>query len=201
MSSDETTAKLVDKIINSKLSEENSKAVKSVSPDIDNDELTVNALTIAGQIKSAIDGNTKAFIELNKLSKKKQNKMGKPKKFENGEELISLFRDFCNSIKESGYTQIPNQSNFCRWLENNYEPINRRTIYNSLNRYFPSIKKEFEQLQGDLIAEGAMLNKWNSTMSIFALKNWCKWTDKPQTDTDTEMLNKLDAVLDKINGD
>lgn len=130
-----------------------------------------------------------------------KNKGGRPKKFESDSELIQLFSLFCKEIKDNEYKEIPNQTNFCEWLTVNFDGADRKTIYNALNKYFPAIKKEFEQLQGDLITEGAMLNKWNSTMSIFALKNWCKWTDKPQTDTDTEMLNKLDAVLDKINGD
>lgn len=107
---------------------------------------------------------------------------GQPKKFENGKELIKLFNEFCAEIPENGYTEIPSQTCFCRWLEKNYTKVDRRTIYNSLNKYFPTIKKDFENLQSDVIAQGGMLGKYNPTMSIFVLKNWCKWGDKVDTE-------------------
>ena len=46
------------------------------------------------------------------------------------------------------------------------------------SEYFPTIKKEFEKLQSDTITTGGMLGKYNPTMTIFALKNWCNWKDK-----------------------
>ena len=77
---------------------------------------------------------------------------------------------------------IPSQTSFCRWLAKNYKKTDRKTIYNSLNKIFPEIKKEFDRIRGDVIAEGAMLGRYQPTMSIFALKHWCKWTDTPETE-------------------
>ena len=122
---------------------------------------------------------------------------GQPKKFKSGNELIDLFNEFCQDVKEQGFTSIPSQTNFCSWLSKKYKSIDRRTIYNSLNLYFPNIKKDFEKLQGDIIAEGGMLGMYQPAMSIFALKNWCKWKDKHEDD-DKQMLDKLDEVLAKI---
>lgn len=110
---------------------------------------------------------------------------GQPKKFSNGKRLIELFRAFCDEIVEHEFTRVPNQTNFCKWLEKNYSSVDRKTIYTSLNKYFPSIKKDFEQIQSDIIAEGGMLGHYQPTMSIFALKNWCKWTDKQEVDVST----------------
>lgn len=124
---------------------------------------------------------------------------GQPKKFRNGKQLIGLFRDFCDEIVFNDFSNVPNQTNFCRWLEHNYESCDRRTIYNALNKYFPTIKKDFEQIQGDVIAEGAMLGHYQSTVSIFALKHWCKWSDNPTPDDD-EAFEQLDKVLDEIGG-
>lgn len=101
----------------------------------------------------------------------------KPNKFESGEYLIELWRKFCNSIVENEFNTVPTQTAFCRWLEKEYEKTDRKTIYNSLNKIFPSIKKDFEQLQSDVIMQGGMMGKYNPTMSIFGLKNWCGWSD------------------------
>ncbi len=104
-------------------------------------------------------------------------KRGHPKTFETAEQLIGLWSDFCNEIVKNDYNLVPTQTAFCRWLSENYKDTDRRTIYNSLNIYFPNLKKEFEQLQSDIIMQGGMLGKYNPTMSIFGLKNWCGWGD------------------------
>lgn len=119
-------------------------------------------------------------------------KRGQPKKFSSGEELISLWNDFCNEIIDNGFEKVPTQTAFCRWLAENYDAVDRRTIYNSLNEYFPTIKKEFERLQSDTIMTGGMLGKYNATMSIFGLKNWCNWKDKAEVEQDnTGVLETL----------
>lgn len=113
----------------------------------------------------------------------------KPNKFKSGDQLIDLFSAFCRDIEDNGYKVVPTQTAFCRWLEDNFEKTDRKTIYNSLNKIFPSIKKDFERLQSDTIASGGMLNKYNATMSIFGLKNWCGWTDKVEnTNTNTDNI-------------
>jgi hypothetical protein len=49
-----------------------------------------------------------------------------------------------------------------------------------------------------------MLGRYNSTMSIFALKNWCKWTDKQEVTQETKLAvtdNFLDALSDSAAED
>lgn len=128
----------------------------------------------------------------------------KPNKFESGEQLISLWNDFCNEIIDNGFDKVPTQTAFCRWLAEHYEETNRKTIYNSLNKIFPTIKKDFEKLQSDTITTGGMLGKYNPTMTIFALKNWCNWADKPENENEekqemqTELLKAIKkAVTDE----
>ena len=128
----------------------------------------------------------------------------KPNKFESGEQLISLWDDFCNEIIDNGFDKVPTQTAFCRWLADNYEETDRKTIYNSLNKIFPTIKKDFEKLQSDTITTGGMLGKYNPTMTIFALKNWCNWADKPENENEekqemhTELLKAIKkAVTDE----
>lgn len=104
-------------------------------------------------------------------------KRGQPKRFESAEQMIALWSDFCNEIVQNEFSTVPTQTSFCRWLSVNYQDTDRRTIYNSLNKYFPALKKEFEQIQSDVIMQGGMMGKYNPTMSIFGLKNWCGWSD------------------------
>lgn len=105
---------------------------------------------------------------------------GQPKRF-NGEQLIELFDSFCSEIEASGFDRVPSQTEFCRWLTVHYAKTDRRTIYNTLNKYFPDLKKDFERLQSDTITKGGMLGRYNVTMCIFALKNWCGWGDNGKT--------------------
>lgn len=113
----------------------------------------------------------------------------KPTQFTSGEALISLFYDFCNAVRAGKYRKVPTQTEFCSWLAENYKKTDRKTIYNTLNKIFPEVKKEFERLQGDVIAEGAMLKKYQPIMSMFALKNWCGWRDKSPEEVDIVQIN------------
>ena len=121
----------------------------------------------------------------------------KPNKFESGEHLIELWRQFCNRIVENEFNTVPTQTAFCRWLEKEYEKTDRKTIYNSLNKIFPSIKKDFEQLQSDVIMQGGMMGKYNPTMSIFGLKNWCGWSDSGRVVTGRYDEEKAEDALSK----
>ena len=110
------------------------------------------------------------------------NGRGHPKSFSSGEELISLWSDFCEDIVTNGFVTVPTQTAFCKWLSEHHNAVDRKTIYHSLNEYFPAIKEAFERIQSDTIMTGGMLGKYNATMSIFGLKNWCNWKDKSEVE-------------------
>lgn len=119
---------------------------------------------------------------------------GQPKRFESEEQLVALWSDFCDEIVTDEFETVPTQSAFCRWLSANYKDTDRKTIYNSLNKYFPKIKKEFEQIQSDVIMQGGMKGKYNPTMSIFGLKNWCGWSDSGRIGTTYDGGKTEDAL-------
>lgn len=119
---------------------------------------------------------------------------GQPKKIKSGKQLIDLWTSFCEYIRDAEYSIAPTQTDFCRWLSKEFDSCDRRTIYNALNKYFPTIKGEFERIQADTITSGAMLGRYQPTMSIFALKNWCKWTDKQEVTQFTVDDVKQDAL-------
>lgn len=122
---------------------------------------------------------------------------GQPKRFESAEQMIALWSDFCNEIVQNEFNTVPTQTAFCRWLKEKYADTDRKTIYNSLNKYFPSIKKDFEQLQSDVIMQGGMMGKYNPTMSIFGLKNWCGWSDSGLVTTGRYDEEKAEDALSK----
>lgn len=105
----------------------------------------------------------------------------KPNKFESAEQFIELWQNYCNEIIENGFKEAPTQTAFCKWLADNYQETDRRTIYNTLNKIFPDIKKDFERIRSDTVMMGGMLGKYQPTMSIFGLKNWCGWKDTGDT--------------------
>ena len=127
--------------------------------------------------------------------------MGRMKKFKSGNELVELFDEFCRDIVTNKYNRIPSQTEFCNWLEARYDKTDRKTIYNALNKYFPTVKKDFERLQSDLIAQGGMLGWYKNTMSIFVLKNWCNWTDKSTDDDGNTAEDRIAGKLVEIFGD
>ena len=122
---------------------------------------------------------------------------GQPKRFESAEQMIALWSDFCNEIVQNEFNTVPTQTAFCGWLKEKYAGTDRKTIYNSLNKYFPSIKKDFEQLQSDVIMHGGMMGKYNPTMSIFGLKNWCGWSDSGRVVTGRYDEEKAEDALSK----
>ena len=76
---------------------------------------------------------------------------GKTKKFENGEQLLELWFEFCDEIEKSGYKVIPSKTAFSKWLCGKGKGCDRRTIYNALNIYFPNIKEDFNNIRADIM--------------------------------------------------
>ena len=66
---------------------------------------------------------------------------------------------------------------------------------------FPNIKKDFEAIRADTIAEGTMLGRYQPTMSIFALKNWCKWTDKADVTVSEKKEGQLADLIEGLKED
>lgn len=131
----------------------------------------------------------------------KKKEFKKPKTF-TADSLIDLFRAFCEEIEERDYYTMPTQTAFCKWLRDAYRETDRKTIYNSLNRYFPGIKSEYDRILSDTVVNGVAKGKYRDSISIFALKNWCKWSDR-QDITAAATVAQVDdadkAMMDKIS--
>lgn len=128
---------------------------------------------------------------------------GQPKRFESGEQLIALWYEFCAEIVEDGYKIAPTFTEFGKWLAVPLDETDRKTLYNALHKYFPEVKSVVEGARADVVAQGTMLGKYQPSMSIFALKNWCGWTDRMETQNenrnyDMGVVEQIEeAVLEK----
>ena len=128
------------------------------------------------------------------MTKKKT--AGRPTTFKSGDDVLNLFTEFCEDIHRTDKSiYIPSKTDFCLWLKNEKSiDCDRRTLYNTLNKYFPDIKKEFDAVRADTLVNGGMRGKYQPTMTIFALKNWCGWADKSEEKED-------DGVTVVLSGD
>lgn len=122
---------------------------------------------------------------------------GRPKKFKNGDEILNMFEEFCNEIRlnaESRY--IPSKTDFCLWLRQE-KKINcdRKTLYNSIEKYFPDIEKRFDEIRANALVFGGIKGMYQPTMTIFALKNWCGWSDKKEEKVDTSLTVTMNEEL------
>ena len=131
----------------------------------------------------------------------KKKEFKKPKTF-TADSLIDLVGEFCAEIEDRDYYTMPTQTAFCRWLGNRYRATDRKTIYNSLNKYFPGLKSAYNQLLSDTVVNGVAKGAYRDSISIFALKNWCKWSDR-QDITAAATVAQVDdadkAMMDKIS--
>lgn len=121
---------------------------------------------------------------------------GQPKRFDSGEQLITLWNDFCAEIVEDEYKIAPTLTEFGKWLSVALDETDRKTLYNALYKYFPEVKSVVEGIRADVVAQGTMLGKYQPSMSIFALKNWCSWTDR--LETQNQNMNFDMGVVDQV---
>ena len=124
---------------------------------------------------------------------------GQPRVFRSGAHLFESIAAFCDDIIEQGYTVLPSKTEFCRWYAGRYKrKINRRTVWMAMDVYSPAVKAAVNELISDVLAQGAALGFWNSTITIFVLKNWCHWSDKqedrPSDDLDVK-LRTIDELI------
>jgi len=117
---------------------------------------------------------------------------GQPKKFKKKEfeDFVLEYFDKIYNAQTEDSADIPTFYGFFQYVSK-IRPCSFHTVRRCFDEYWADIKKDFEEIRADLLVRGGSLGKYNSTMVIFALKNWCNWADKK------EVKNEID---DKANG-
>ena len=133
------------------------------------------------------------------------NKRGQPKTFAKQEfkDFVFEYMEFIYDKQENSVKDTPTFYGFYRFVREKKE-CSYHTIRRCFDEYWADIKKEFEDIRADLLSRGAIIGIYNPTMTIFALKNWCKWADKPENENEekqemqTELLKAIKkAVTDE----
>lgn len=67
------------------------------------------------------------------------------------------------------------------------------------SEYFANALKIAKEIQESRIAKGGLTGKFNSSMTIFALKNVAKWRDKiEEKETTPELLQKYSEMIEGL---
>ena len=102
------------------------------------------------------------------------NKIGRPLKYKNKEEIDQAIRAYFERCEETGKPLT--MSGLAVWLD-----MDRRSLVNYGNReeFFLSIKRARAMIEAST-EERMLMNELNVTGAIFSLKNNYGWVDKPE---------------------
>ena len=119
---------------------------------------------------------------------------GQPKKFKKQEfeDLVFEYFDTIYSMQKEDEAEIPTFYGFFQYVSK-VRPCSFHTVRRCFDEYWADIKKDFDQIRTDLLVRGGALGKYSTAMTIFALKNWCKWKDNP--DKSDKQESKLEIKL------
>ncbi len=127
---------------------------------------------------------------------------GQPKKFTKEQfknYVITYFeRLYDGQNDKDAVSEPPTFFGFYRYV-NEITNCSYHTIRRCYDEYWADIKKEFEELRADLLIRGSSMGRYNATTAIFALKNWCKWTDKQEVVQETN-IGLSDGFIEALNG-
>ncbi len=93
------------------------------------------------------------------------------------QELTELWRLFCGEIVENKYTIVPTVTEFVQFVARR-KAAEVEDVARAVERHFPDARQAVERMRADVVSQGSMLGKYQSTMSVLAIKNWCGWADK-----------------------
>lgn len=111
------------------------------------------------------------------------NKVGRPLKYKNKEEIDQAIKAYFERCEESGKPLT--MSGLAVWLD-----MDRRSLVNYGNReeFFLSIKRARAMIEAST-EERMLMNELNVTGAIFSLKNNYGWVDKQEIKEETD--NKI----------
>lgn len=132
---------------------------------------------------------------------------GQPKVFEEQEFKNFVFQ-YLNEICQSqsgDNPDIPTFYGFYNFVKEKKE-CSYHTVRRCFDEYWADIKKDFQDVRSDLLVRGGMLGKYQPTMTIFGLKNWCGWGDSgrvadygTEVEEDDPLTKSLKEEAERLN--
>lgn len=145
---------LVSLMLDSKPTEKQAAALLKNFPDLEGEDLTIASSMVAGQIKSAINGNTKAFLALNELNNK-----GKAKD-DNREwtipitditiDYVELYRAIHKAFKDGSLREIISKGGRGSIKSNFWAAVAEETIYNDPQAHVVFTRRYKTDLRGSV---------------------------------------------------
>lgn len=127
---------------------------------------------------------------------------GQPKKLnrELFEQYVFEYFEYIYNSQTNGNADVPTFYGFYMFVKEK-TPCSYHTIRRCFDEYWADTKKEFENIRANLLVRGTSLGKYQPTIVIFALKNWCSWSDRPNEATviiDDTTRNEVVTLVDNI---
>ena len=167
---------LVSLMLDSKPTEKQAATLIKNFPDLEGEDLTIASSMVAGQIKSAINGNTKAFLALNDLNNKGQ------KTDDNREwtipitditiDYVELYRAIHKAFKDGSLREIISKGGRGSIKSNFWAAIAEETIYNDPQAHVVFTRRYKTDLRGSVynqfiktVTRHDRLDDWEFTTS------------------------------------
>lgn len=122
----------------------------------------------------------------------KKKSQGQPRAFRSARHLVEWFDQYCEELERDEFRAVPTFTGFARWCRDvKGSKVSRRTLYSAIREYYPEVRDELEDLRADTLVSGAARGDYAASVTIFALKNWCRWTDRAEP----EQAHEVQVVL------
>ncbi len=89
-------------------------------------------------------------------------------------QMLGRFEEFLKKVEACGYEIVPTISSFADFM------LHSRAEVRQWFSEHPTASTQMRDMCADTIASGAMLKKYDSRITGFALKNWCGWKEVPK---------------------
>lgn len=148
-----------------------------------------NPLNLEDKDLSREAKNTWAYIysKRDNLKDSIEHSHGQYKSLQGGEEVLDAMEGFCAYVRANNFMKpftrpdgeesyipiVPNPTNLSMWLG-----ISSRALRRSAAEMDPSQEAEYKAMLSDLLSDGAIVGAYNTSSTIFTLKNLCDWADK-----------------------
>lgn len=133
--------------------------------------------------------------------------------FRSAEEVLLAFEAYSQYIKDNNFVReferpdgsvgvmpiVPNQTNLARWMG-----VSAMAISRAMDRSENSetCYAAYKRMLGDCLSEGAMAGVYQSSSTIFALKNLCDWADKYEdkgtSKNDSFAVDEAKALMESL---